>query len=344
MLTVLCPEVPLGEPDAPHWPKPLRARLARARVVDRHRDDDAIAAVAPVEHWLARRFGLQPDGLRTVAAWRRFAEQAWSPEPSPDAGSAAPDAVLTAVPAWLQAGMDHLILHSGPALEVGAEDAARLLAAANDFLAEDGITMAAVAADCWLLHLPARLSLTLHSAAQASGRNVHGYMPGGPDGRQLRALLNSLQMLWHEHPVNQAREARGLAPVNTVWIEGAADPGRRPHCPWDHLVTDDPVLLGLARGAGLTDDRLHTTQPESVTRAAAPTNLHWARLPGELLLHLDGPNNLARLQTLMSARPGSMRVVLTGAREWIELACGPVDRLAFWRRASICAPDASRPA
>ena len=37
---------------------------------------------------------------------------------------------------------------------------------------------------------------------------------------RFRAELNELQMLLHEHPVNQAREARGELPVNSLWLWG----------------------------------------------------------------------------------------------------------------------------
>ena len=37
--------------------------------------------------------------------------------------------------------------------------------------------------------------------------------------------LNELQMLLHDHPVNQAREARGELPVNSLWLWGG---GRQP--------------------------------------------------------------------------------------------------------------------
>src|SRR5690606_18290880 len=33
-----------------------------------------------------------------------------------------------------------------------------------------------------------------------------------------------LQMLWFDHPVNQAREARGLRPINSLWLYGGAAP------------------------------------------------------------------------------------------------------------------------
>ena len=48
------------------------------------------------------------------------------------------------------------------------------------------------------------------------GRGVDAWMPPRP----LQRLQNEVQMALHEHPVNDAREARGLAPVNSFWLSG----------------------------------------------------------------------------------------------------------------------------
>jgi hypothetical protein len=56
-------------------------------------------------------------------------------------------------------------------------------------------------------------------------------------------------MVLHEHPVNEAREARGEPALNSVWLWGA---GRTPldaHAEWQSIAADEPIALGLARAA-----------------------------------------------------------------------------------------------
>lgn len=73
---------------------------------------------------------------------------------------------------------------------------------------------------------PLRLDTTPPSLA--AGRAIDAALPRGEDAAGLKTLLNELQMLLHAHPVNQAREARGALPVNSLWIWGG---GVRPAKP-----------------------------------------------------------------------------------------------------------------
>ncbi|MDH4286535.1 MAG: hypothetical protein OEV26_03840, partial [Gallionella sp.] len=57
--------------------------------------------------------------------------------------------------------------------------------------------------------------------SQAAGRNVHDLLPMGADASRWHRLFNETQMLLFAHPANDAREARGELPVNSLWFWGA---------------------------------------------------------------------------------------------------------------------------
>jgi hypothetical protein len=63
-------------------------------------------------------------------------------------------------------------------------------------------------------------------------------------------LQNEVQMAWFEHPVNEAREARGLPAVNSIWFhaQGAAQPVRSPFAT---VFSDAAATRGLAMSAGV---------------------------------------------------------------------------------------------
>ena len=45
-----------------------------------------------------------------------------------------------------------------------------------------------------------------------------------PAARQARRLLNLIQMAWHEHAVNEARQLKGQLAINALWLHGGAAP------------------------------------------------------------------------------------------------------------------------
>jgi hypothetical protein len=63
-------------------------------------------------------------------------------------------------------------------------------------------------------------------------------------------LFNEFQMTLHGLPANAERAARGLPPVNTLWLHGAG-PRPLPTRAWASVYSDDPLLIGLARLAGV---------------------------------------------------------------------------------------------
>ena len=63
------------------------------------------------------------------------------------------------------------------------------------------------------------------------GRNVDRWLgeTRSPIGRRIRRLQSEAQLVFHAHPVNEAREARGEPVVNSFWLSGCgrAPGGRR---------------------------------------------------------------------------------------------------------------------
>lgn len=321
MLTLLCPDLSPDPDQIASWSPPVARRLARARVLGKFYDDSPIPLLTPSEAWLKRVFAIPEDPALTISAYQRYC---FGPQAglAPDAGQ-----ILTATPAYLHATLDHLVLSPASELTISDVQAAGLAAAANEFLAQDGIELKVLAPECWVLILPTPLQVGLHGSLQASGRNIHAYMPYGQDGRRLRALLNELQMLWHDHPVNQARAASGEVPINSLWIEGivattsaAAPDGTQTGLPFERVISDSLITRGLAIGCGI--------EQSSAMPAEALAGLDDTR---DTLVELAGPKARTQVETLLGVSPSPVRLVLCDDRRRLELLSAPGDKLRFWR-------------
>ena len=80
------------------------------------------------------------------------------------------------------------------------------------------------------------------------------------------ALLNEVQMLLHAHALNEAREARGELPINSLRFWGAGRAPRSAQCRWQSVAAADPAVRGAARLAGARHRPLPGSAPEWLDR------------------------------------------------------------------------------
>lgn len=164
---------------------------------------------------------------------------------------------LRADPVHLNLERDQLILAESSTFALSRQEADDLVAALNRHFAPDGLHFIAPLPQRWYLRLDHPPSLTTHGLYQAAGRNIHPLLPAGKDAMHWRALLNEVQMLLFQHPVNAMRQAAGEAPVNSIWPWGAGSaPKVKPRAPFDSVWASDPLALGLAQAAGVPGNRL----------------------------------------------------------------------------------------
>lgn len=74
--------------------------------------------------------------------------------------------------------------------------------------------------DARLLDLDAPAEARFSPAWRTANRPLDDHLPQGPRGAEWRRWLTEAQMLLHEHPLNVEREARGLRPLNALWLAG----------------------------------------------------------------------------------------------------------------------------
>ena len=69
-------------------------------------------------------------------------------------------------------------------------------------------------------------------------------MPSGEGAGDYRGLVSEIEMALHDHDVNRHREARGLQPLNCLWLWGGGFAPEQETVPHPPLYSDDPLLVG----------------------------------------------------------------------------------------------------
>lgn len=193
----------------------LAALLSRTSGQQVHSAEDG-ARVLPHEAWLARELGLStaatPVDSAPIAA---AAMHGYGQTPSEGHW-------FIVQPIHIQLARTHLTLADARQLRLEEADARALFDMAQPLFEESGKTLLFGDADTWFLRADDWAGLSTATPDTATSMNLSDWMPEGPNAVAFRRLQNEIQMMWHDHPVNEARQARGLTPVNSFWLWGGA--------------------------------------------------------------------------------------------------------------------------
>lgn len=230
---------------------------------------------------------------------------------------------LCADPAWVQPDINGVRLMACGQLGLRMDEAVELATALRPLFDEVGLALELSAPDRWHLRLPPALPLPdLATPEQALGEDLYQHLPVGAAGKFWRVLQNDIQVTLHQHPLNAQRRARGLSPVNSLWLWGAGCLPQTLRSPLEGVFSDDPLLCALAAHARLTR---RARAPEAVAAASAGWLVDLQDLPAAQIERDWWP----AIATLAQNRP--VRFAFASGERWLHK---PLHRWRFWRRAA----------
>ncbi len=301
----------------------LERLLARARL--------EVTGSAPLQAWAAGQFGLDGKAL-PLGPWQLLGEGI-------DPGT---HTWVCLTPMPLEAGARQVMHAAGSPIDLAPPDAERLVATLNEHLADDGIEIVSPHPMRWYARCA---SADFHAAPPpvAGAVLTEASLPRGPDGARWRRLLTEMQMLLHDHPVNEAREARGQRAINALWAWGAGQMHALPPRSPETWATDDPLLRGLARATAA--GQAPSTAQSNATRVPA-ARLDWIHADAaaravragdaatwrKALHEIDAGPVRERLQALRAGTIGMLTLHAIGDTETLRAEITRHDLRRFWRR------------
>lgn len=304
----------------------LTMLLARARS-SRH------PAVAP-EAWLCQAFEVER-------------QQDWPVAPLTlelDTQQSAQTYWLRADPVHLVLQRDHLGLMDSRLFDLTAETAHAYIELLNGHFSSDGLAFFAGTPTRWYVRCPEPPALATTTLLSAAGQDVADHMPQGSSASVWRQVFNEIQMLLHEHPLNEAREGAGQPAINSVWFWGG---GTRPPVPgraFDTVCSDDALATALGVRASATtyalpgDARSALAQAGSGRRLLAvlpqaATGVSYSDLPRwhEALQQLERDWFAPLLGALRGRHISGLTIVAAGRESCWRFELTPGELLKFWR-------------
>jgi hypothetical protein len=195
----------------------LATLLARAKSepgASRNEIFEDFSRALPHEIWLAREFGMA-DQLEKCGSPPIASALMQSYDLQQGSGF-----WFILQPVHIHVARDHLVLTDPRQLALADQEARILFDIAQPLFAETGKSLLYGDAGTWFVRADDWSGLQTSTPDATGGHNIDIWMAKGAHERDWRKLQNEVQMHWFDHPANAAREARGLKPVNSIWIWG----------------------------------------------------------------------------------------------------------------------------
>ncbi len=272
----------------------------------------------PLEAWLCQQFALlaQPDyPIAAIAAHG--------------------DGLNASAGYWLRADPVHLVLqrdcfslHEAFPLPLSPAHATALLASLNAHFNQDGLRFLQGQSGAWYVQLAQAPQIKTALPSVALDKNTANFLPQGNDASRWVSVLNEVQMLLHDHPVNALRSAQDDLAVNSVWFSGGGGLPTALTSNQAGLMANSPLYRGLAKLADL---------PMAAIAENCEAILH--RPAQDLRVHLTCNSRLDEdwfaplLLGLRQGRLSQLTLNLGFYEQTLLLAIRPRDLYKFWRRA-----------
>lgn len=177
---------------------------------------DEYALSMPHERVLATEMGWPDrDGQLPWAAW-------WAEQDQVDLAKDRHWGLLS--PGHWLMGRDHLTLLDPHTMGLTDSESRALLEAIRPLFESDGWTLVWGATTRWYAAHDSLQGLPCASLDRVIGRNPDMWLSDHPQARMVKRLQSEVQMLLYQHPINDQREAVGLATVNSFWLSGCGQP------------------------------------------------------------------------------------------------------------------------
>ena len=286
------------------------------------------------EDWLCERYGVPRQQDLPLAALMLKA----------DGGGPANPYWLCADPIQLRVDRNRLII-AGRATDFSDGETRDLMAALNQHFAADGIVFCAPTPARWYLRCQRVPQLVTTPLARALNRSIKHHLPQGGDALAWHRVMNEAQMILHNHPVTAAREARGAAAANSIWLWGG---GALPVIAQSHYTATwggDHLTRAFAIAASIAHHDLPADGTAWLATATA----------GYHLLELDAPANALHagdvtnwrtqiealdeqwinplLAALRARKIDTLTLTACNSENLLAATAAAADMRRFWRRA-----------
>ena len=151
--------------------------------------------------------------------------------------------VAAADPVFLEARLNHVVLHTFDEGELSDEEVAGAFAHLQENLGGGEADFSSVGKFGYV-HRRHPMEVARASPAVAQGDFPESFMPAGEQAAAHDRLQSEIQMCLYDSPTNRRRATAGRPPVTSLWMWGGGSVPALPEMPLPPLYADDPLFRG----------------------------------------------------------------------------------------------------
>lgn len=229
-------------------------------------------------------------------------------------------------PTHLRLDRDRLLISESELLQLNAEDAEQIIALINEHFAGE-LRVFQISDEFWLMGLDFTLEdMVSYPLIDIVGENIDEFLPTGPQRLHLHKLMNEIQMLLFNLPLNKQREEDGLLNVNSVWL-------------WDKSYEKLPFELGnmLARNYNVADLEIDLAGINTLVvdkayfSACYRDSFSWL----EIVAEIDSSLGSKLLVLLKSGKLKQLNIYLPALNGCQYVRLSRYDLWKFWRKSTF---------
>ena len=231
-------------------------------------------------------------------------------------------------PVHLHVARDHLVLTDYRQLNLSESEAKTLFDAAHPLFEEQNYRLLFGSKDYWFMQADAWADFRTCTPDAACGHNIDVWSPSGGSAREWRRLQNEVQMLWHQHPLNDTREQTYQPRINGLWLWGGCTMGEST---WgldamaSHLIHPaTPIDLGSDKRAIQLLDTL-------ISPALAGDWSSWM----QSMSTIDQQTLAPALSALENGTLDVLNVILSDSTRMSQRTLRPSSLRKFWAKPSL---------
>lgn len=239
-----------------------------------------------IETWLCKEFNIaQQQGNWPIAPLMLHADGPLI--------KTSKDFWMRADPVHLRVEQNHIMLADSQAFQISQEEAEQIAQDINNNLDNHDFSFLPLRPDRWYIQMPKAAKIHTYTLNQATCQNINNFLPTGDESTIWHKIFNEIQMLLHEHPVNQARESRGELMINSVWFWGGGYMPQSVQSLYTHVWSDNDLARALSLASNSSS---YSKLPISAAEWLSPS------IPGNHLITLDALHGKAKYRNAYSWR------------------------------------------